>query len=78
MTKLKPCPFCGGGRVIEQKTRTGNTFALHCIDCGIWVQSWGCGKENDELFKMWNRRTVSFYADGVDTDDPYGVTTVLL
>ena len=54
MSKLKPCPFCGGEAVIE-KTPNTKTFRARCTKCPCdlgryWYFSKAAAK------KAWNER----------------------
>lgn len=50
--ELRPCPFCGGGAVIEQVGSTRQSTIYACEDCS-------CRLETGEVFKIgtrWNSR----------------------
>jgi hypothetical protein len=52
--ELLPCPFCGGGAVIEQKGTTRQSNIVACIECG-------CRLESGDVFdstKSWNIRAL--------------------
>lgn len=50
---LKPCPFCGGKAVIEQKGTSRRSQIIACEDCG-------CRHESGDVWGMsepqWNFR----------------------
>jgi Lar family restriction alleviation protein len=49
MTKLKPCPFCGG----EPRTvKIRNHFIIECSKCGITTQP----LKDNEVNDVWNAR----------------------
>ena len=60
-TKLKPCPFCGGGAELESKDvswdhqHVGGTFTV------FWVSCYKCFSRTGEFdrhvaIRRWNRR----------------------
>ena len=59
MSKLKPCPFCGGKADLEVSdydlngSATQDMFEISCIKCGI---SGGSFFDFDECHKKWNTR----------------------
>ena len=55
MSKLKPCPFCGG-RVEEMTGITGLTMIV-CSRCKATV-SFGGKERKDQATSAWNRRAM--------------------
>lgn len=56
MTKLKPCPFCGGEGCVcrHEYDRLADTFGVVCLDCCAETrQFFGTVKE---AVDAWNRR----------------------
>jgi len=49
MSKLKPCPFCGGEATIQPE---GDYHEIHCEDCGIELNR----RTYDETVTAWNTR----------------------
>ena len=55
MSKLKPCPFCGGeARLTIKSYPGGDRYRVCCIDCGATTWPRIIGPKNAE--KAWNRR----------------------
>ncbi len=58
MSKLKPCPFCGG----EAETRTdeNDEWYVSCTKCfalvGYCVDTWGEYATEEDAAAAWNRR----------------------
>jgi Lar family restriction alleviation protein len=50
MSKLKPCPHCGGKAAL----RIGNSF-INCQSCGARTRS---SEHTDVLYEIWNRRPI--------------------
>ena len=62
MTKLKPCPFCGGAAVLEScKTRKGYEATIQCNGgCILYMTTITCDTEEEAIetvIKRWNTRT---------------------
>ena len=62
MTKLKPCPFCGGDAEIqdERKWISGVNYGFHykyvvCRNCNNRSAYYNWNEEK-EMVKAWNRR----------------------
>lgn len=58
MTKLKPCPFCGGKAETDYGNDyncglLGHTWTVSCSKCGV---SKVCNKTEEDAIKEWNRR----------------------
>jgi Lar family restriction alleviation protein len=56
MTKLKPCPFCGGEAIIEQDEYWYLEWAVSCCneDCVCYIgRSY---RTKEETIAAWNRR----------------------
>lgn len=55
---LKPCPFCGSGKVLIQYSFDNfdnERKVIHCLHCDVEVKA--CPPvADDELIRMWNRR----------------------
>lgn len=57
MSKLKPCPFCGGEAHIS---KDDGYYTIRCSKCPAdfgryWFPSGN--RKKDEMIKTWNRRT---------------------
>lgn len=52
MSKFKPCPFCGSGRVIMKDTYLGSKMVV-CIDCGVGTGDYVTG---EYAVDVWNTR----------------------
>ena len=62
MTKLKPCPICGGAAVIKtRKARKGYEAAVQCNDgCVLCMTAKAYDTEEEAIktiIKQWNSRT---------------------
>jgi Lar family restriction alleviation protein len=58
MTKLKPCPFCGSGKVnvIEHKFyHLPSSYGVRCFNCK--TESYQYFDTQEEAIEAWNRRT---------------------
>lgn len=58
MTKLKPCPFCGGYAHVD-KTGSITTFrdsAIYCEGCDSWFLLDSYKATENDLIKAWNNR----------------------
>ena len=53
VTKLKPCPFCGGTASVVKNSNTW--YRVVCDDCPCEVGRYWFGKRNDAI-EAWNRR----------------------
>ena len=64
ITKLKPCPFCGGQTV--EKNPSWNMAHAECVVCG---EQWGfCGKNFDGRLDSWNTRAPETKLDRFEAD----------
>ena len=64
MTKLKPCPFCGGaGRILTHLTE--DKFTIECLGCGMRLRWFGSG---EEAMESWNRRVTDWHT-GTPTEE---------
>ena len=56
MTKLKPCPFCGGEGVMQKHVFVGysSTWGVVCGDC--WAEIKQVYSSEQEAVEAWNRR----------------------
>ena len=56
MSKLKPCPFCGGEGCIQRHEFVGytDTFGIVCLDCGCETRQFYDTKK--DVIELWNRR----------------------
>ena len=52
MTKLKPCPFCGGEAKLERGTTQLDNF-VYCSDCGSGTRFFNT---KQSAIEAWNRR----------------------
>lgn len=52
MTKLKPCPFCGGEAAISHYD---NRSAVICMSCLNQTAAWD-DRNDDMAIEAWNRR----------------------
>lgn len=54
MTKLKPCPFCGGEAHLTRKLGQNITYDwfVYCQNCGCKTPYW----VKDHVTAIWNRR----------------------
>lgn len=50
MTKLKPCPFCGGK--VQDTLSDDFVFLVSCINCRVTMRD----DDIASLFERWNRR----------------------
>lgn len=61
MSKLKPCPFCGGTDIEINDISEGYPWIeegiveVGCPDCGFWNQTFKKGEE-ELAAETWNRR----------------------
>ena len=56
MSKLKPCPFCGGkAQNITEYHEDIRLFLsyVNCTNCGMWT---GFQHYQNEAIEIWNRR----------------------
>lgn len=51
--KLKPCPFCGGHRVVLLRFNYGRNYAAKCMECGAFGES---GISKIQAVTQWNTR----------------------
>ena len=60
MTKLKPCPFCGG----EAKTYHANGYGVGCDNgwCSVRVETFAFPTKK-EAIEAWNARADDAYSD---------------
>lgn len=56
--ELKPCPFCGGNRIIIFKTAKNRGYAT-CIECGARTRGCGNYEHKDDL--RWKERAVRLW-----------------
>lgn len=60
MDALKPCPFCGGAAVCRSRPVSfyceGRAYRVYCGFCRIGTIEMGI---EEEVVKLWNRRTES-------------------
>lgn len=66
MTKLKPCPFCGGeARTIKRRLNPNDKFSwwqgkIRCLQCGAIVEGFSCYEFENECLNIaienWNMR----------------------
>lgn len=65
MTKLKPCPFCGGkAKLFSAKANTAGTRFVYWVECnlegtltcGCIPKTWQCDTA-EEAVETWNKRT---------------------
>ena len=54
MTKLKPCPFCGGEASIEIYESSYREYSVGCTKCPACLEEYYCTEHEAE--KQWNRR----------------------
>ena len=54
MTKLKPCPFCGGMR--PRACICAQRWAVRCPECGAMVMSDSADDGGKSAAKRWNAR----------------------
>lgn len=57
MTKLKPCPFCGGEAIVVKTESCGRYIG--CWDCGGRTEEFEtdyAGSAHDKAISAWNRR----------------------
>ena len=62
MTKLKPCPVCGGAAILKsRKARQGYEAAIQCSDgCVLCMTTTAYDTEEEAIktiIKRWNTRT---------------------
>ena len=60
MTKLEPCPFCGGkaeihncGELVNTYIKLTGYFGVHCTKCYSATKPY---KGEEEAVKAWNKR----------------------
>ena len=58
MTKLKPCPFCGGNAVIRKNEERVKPFMVRCgnMGCGLLMVMTDYFATEEEAIEVWNRR----------------------
>lgn len=60
MTKLRPCPFCGGTARMHHEQRRGNDGSI--VKCEVccaqaeWKMVSYISSSDEEAAKLWNRR----------------------
>ena len=56
--ELKPCPFCGGGAVIEKSVAYPDRFHIGCADvsCAGTAKNGVLWSSSDAAIEAWNRR----------------------
>lgn len=70
MTKLKPCPFCGGeADVINAECGQGEIYAIQCGKCQAKI---GWFDEVKEAIEVWNTRPSPWHT-GTPTDEGWYV-----
>ena len=55
MTNLKPCPFCGGDKILEAMQKpvsAGEYFMIKCADCSCEITR----TSRRKAVEAWNRR----------------------
>lgn len=53
MSKLKPCPFCGGKAVLTLSHCQDGTYVVGCVDCNCEMDYM---ETKEETIEAWNRR----------------------
>ena len=62
MTKLKPCPFCGGeAKVSYFSVNAGYMANCNNADCFVYPSVWGVSAE--QATERWNTRADDAYSD---------------
>lgn len=54
--ELKPCPFCGGKAETVYAYYDYNSWGIHCVDCGAYIQCDPKKDTKEEAIKAWNNR----------------------
>ena len=55
MSRLKPCPFCGGeGLLVTDLELPDNPQAIECQKCGVTTDDYYCGEI--KAINAWNKR----------------------
>jgi len=52
MNNLKPCPFCGGGKITVEKTSINTYYVAECTQCGARTDV----LHREQVFAAWNNR----------------------
>jgi Lar family restriction alleviation protein len=69
MTKIKPCPFCGGKADVTRYYESGEEIgsAIVCNNCGVSVHNVEADNVQDNV-KAWNKRATSDLPNDIVTD----------
>lgn len=53
--EIKPCPFCGSGRInlITRRSNDEELFFMKCTFCGVKLEP---EEEEEDAIEVWNRR----------------------
>ena len=65
MTELKPCPFCGGERLLEAMQKpvgAGEYFMIKCADCSAEITR----TSKRKAVEAWNRRATNDWVSVAD------------